>query len=323
MSAKRERQALVAVAVLLVASWSYALADLARGGEPPRIAAVGIVRGAPHAVSLEARSRTDFDGHGLEFVQAIEENAAYVKHRISYLGGGLKVSGVLLIPKGAGPFPLLVLNHGYIDPAIYTNGRGLRREQDHRARAGYAVLHTDYRGHAFSDPDPDVDLKLRLGYVEDAVNAVLAVREAGRPEIDAERVGMLGHSMGGGVTLNALVAVPELVDAAVLFAPVSGETAERIVEAYGEPADAPDFWDGVSAIAHLDRVRAPVMLHHGTADDSTPFAWAERLDAAFREAGKEMTFHAYEGEPHEFAAAWPTVMRRTVEFFDRHLKNGG
>ena len=59
MSAKRERQALVAVAVLLVASWSYALADLARGGEPPRIAAVGIVRGAPHAVSLEALSRTD------------------------------------------------------------------------------------------------------------------------------------------------------------------------------------------------------------------------------------------------------------------------
>jgi hypothetical protein len=28
----------------------------------------------------------------------------------------------------------VILNHGYIDPAIYTNGRGLKREQDYLAR---------------------------------------------------------------------------------------------------------------------------------------------------------------------------------------------
>ena len=49
------------------------------------------------------------------------------------------------------------------------------------------------------------------------------MREARLPGVDAERVGMLGHSMGGGVTLNALTAMPGLVDAAVLFAPVSGD----------------------------------------------------------------------------------------------------
>lgn len=38
--------------------------------------------------------------------------------------------------------------------------------------------------------------------------------------MDPERVGMLGHSMGGGVTMYALVAHPDLVDAAVLYAPV-------------------------------------------------------------------------------------------------------
>ncbi len=337
MTTRRQRLTLAVVAVLLTATWGYAIGGAAREGEVRPIAAVGIVRAAPHPVSLEALSRTAFDGRGLAFVRTLAETAAYVRHEISYMSGGLRISGVMNVPKGEGPFPLLVLNHGYIDPAIYTNGRGLRREQDYLANAGYAVLHTDYRGHASSDADPDADLKLRLGYVEDAVNAVLAVREAKVPRVDAERVGMLGHSMGGGVTLNALVAVPELVDAAVLFAPVSGdardnferwmrtrrETAERIVEAYGEPADAPEFWDGVSAIAHLDRVRAPVLLHHGTADESTPFVWAERLDAAFKDAGKDLTFHAYEGEPHEFAAAWPLVMRRTVEFFDRYLKNGG
>ncbi len=289
---------------------------------------------APHPVSLEALSRTSFDGGEFEIGRILASNEAYVRHHVTYRSSGLRISGILNLPKGAGPFPLLILNHGYIDPAIYTNGRGLKREQDYLTRRGYAVLHTDYRNHAESDKDPLTDERLRLGYAEDAINAVLAVRAAKLPTVDASRVGMLGHSMGGGVTLQVLTAVPELVDAAVLFAPVSAdardnfrrwtesrrEVAARIREAYGAPEDNPAFWDGASPITRLDRIETPVLLHHGTADESTPHAWAERLDAAMREAGKEMTFHSYPGEPHEFAAAWPTVMARTAEFFDQRLK---
>ena len=51
-------------------------------------------------------------------------------------------------PTGKGPFPAVVLNHGYIEPSIYVTGQGLAREQDYLARAGFVVLHTDYRGHA-------------------------------------------------------------------------------------------------------------------------------------------------------------------------------
>lgn len=291
----------------------------------------------PHAVSLEAFSRTAFNGRDLALGPVLASNDAYVRHYVTYRSGALRVSGVMNVPRGEGPFPLLVLNHGYIDPAVYTNGRGLKREQDYLARNGYAVLHTDYRNHADSDDDPDAELRLRLGYAEDAVNAVLAVRKAQLPNVDAARVGMLGHSMGGGVTLQVLTSVPDLIDAAVLFAPVSAdardnfhrwterrpEVAERIRAAYGGPDENPVFWYGVSPMTRLDRITAPVMLHHGTADESTPHAWAVTLDTAMRNAQKPMTFHSYDGEPHEFTAAWPMVMARTVEFFDRHLgKNG-
>ena len=129
---------------------------------------------------------------------------------------------------GKGPFPVLVLNHGYIDPAIYVNGQGLMREQDYLAREGYVVLHTDYRNHAASDDDPRSELRLRLGYTEDVINAVLARQAfAARRTLDGERVGLLGRSMGGGVTYNVLVAQPGLVDAAVVFAPVSSNTADN------------------------------------------------------------------------------------------------
>ena len=51
-------------------------------------------------------------------------------------------------PPGAGPFPAVVLTHGYIDPAIYVNGQGMTREQATSPARGYVVLHTDYRNHA-------------------------------------------------------------------------------------------------------------------------------------------------------------------------------
>src|SRR4029450_2557058 len=102
-------------------------------------------------------------------------------------------------------FPAPHLTNGYIDPDVYTNGRGLRREQDYLARHGYVVLHTDYRNHAQSDADPNDERNLRVGYTEDVVNAVLALRTSGLPAVDPNRIGLLGRSVGGGVTYNVLV----------------------------------------------------------------------------------------------------------------------
>jgi uncharacterized protein len=286
-------------------------------------------------VSYEALFHKEITGSDLKLGAVLADNAAYTRYTITYKSGDLLISGIMNIPKGQGPFPLLILNHGHIDTSVYTNGRGLKREQDYLARHGYAVLHTDYRNHAFSDTDDENENRFRMGYVEDAIAAVLAVRAAKLPTIDASKVGMLGHSMGGGVTLGALVTQPDLVDAAVLFAPVSGDArlnyekwtksnssrAREMESRYGTPEENPAFWDGVSAATHYDRVAAPVLIHHGTADASVPLAWSEDLDARLRAAGKNVTFDVYDAEPHEFIADWPLVMQRTLEFYNKILKN--
>ncbi len=288
----------------------------------------------PHDVSIEALRQKEFSGGDLVLGTIQTQNESYTRYTITYRSGNLNISGIMNIPKGPGPFPLLILNHGYIEESLYTNGRGLKREQDYLARHGYAVLHTDYRNHAFSDKDPDNDMRYRMGFAEDAVNAILAVQEAKLPAIDASRVGMLGHSMGGGVTLSALIAAPELIDAAVLFAPVSGdatlnyerwtlkrpERAQEMREKYGSPEENPDFWNGVSAINYLEYIDDPVMIHHGTSDESVPVEWSEDLNKRLLDEGKDVTLHLYPAEPHEFIKAWTQVMERTVEFFDRTVK---
>lgn len=291
----------------------------------------------PHPVSLQALMVKRYDGRQLRVGRILARTSDYTRHFVTYKSGKLTISGIMNVPDGKGPFPVLILNHGYIDPAIYTNGRGLAREQDYLARKGYVVLHTDYRSHAQSDDDPTAELKLRLGYTEDVINAVLAVKESRLPYLDAERIGLLGRSMGGGVTLNALVVKPGLVDAAVLFAPVSSNTvdnfdrwirrnpdrdrlSDRIIEEYGSPERNPQFWRDVSPVTFFDRITEPILIHHGTDDESCPIRWSRRTQAALEKAGKDSTLYVYKGEHHAFMPQWPLSMRRTVAFFDRELK---
>src|SRR6187401_2812748 len=210
---------------------------------------------SPDRVSLPALMRAKLRAGPIRRLRQVAVTDAYRRYDVTYGSGDLRISGVLLVPHGKGPFPAVVLNHGYIEPSIYVTGQGLMREQDYLARAGFVVLHTDYRGHAASDPASDRSRESRLGYTRDAINAVQAVKK--ERYVDPDRVAMLGRSMGGGVTYNALVAKPGLVKAAVVFAPVSSdfvdnfnrwtvaerpEAAAATYRRYGTPKREPEFY---------------------------------------------------------------------------------
>jgi dipeptidyl aminopeptidase/acylaminoacyl peptidase len=278
----------------------------------------------------------EYDGRRLRLGDVVATTDAYEQRAATFRGDGLTLSGQMLVPHGRGPFPVVVLAHGYIDPAVYVTGQGLRREQDWLARAGYAVLHVDYRNHAGSDRDPLAEERLRLGYTVDVINAVQAVRRSDDRRLDGDRVGLLGRSMGGGVVYNVLAAAPGLVDAAVVFAPVSslaadnfnrwvrfdpqrGGVSRRILRRYGAPEDNRRFWRQASPRPYFDRVTEPLLLHHGTADDVCPIRWSRATMRALERADVDARMLTYPGEPHAFIALWPSSMRRTVRFLERHL----
>jgi dipeptidyl aminopeptidase/acylaminoacyl peptidase len=285
---------------------------------------------------VEALIGTRFTGGGLRIRDELLDAGAYTRYSVSYRSQGLRISGIMNVPSGRGPFPVLILNHGYIDPGIYVTGQGLAREQDWLARRGFVVLHTDYRNHAGSDDDPTVDYRLRLPYAVDVVNAVRAVRRSDLPHLDGDRIGYLGRSMGGNVTLNALVARPAMVDAAVLYASTSSLAADnwrqfyrgdgdrarvnaRMRRTYGLPAQSPGFWRAASPRPYFDRVQAPVLMHHGTVDDTCPIGWSRATVRALHRAGKRARLATYQGEGHTMYAQWERSMRRSAAFFRRTL----
>lgn len=301
---------------------------------PAEPAAPAALEQAPSTLSVRHFGGMRLEGTEFLLGDVLEENASYTRHAISYRSNGLLISGILNTPKGEGPFPLIVLNHGYISPAVYTSGRGLRREQDYLARQGFAVVHPDYRGHAGSDPSPDRSgvYDAGLEYSMDSANAILALREAKLPRIHAERAAMLGHSLGGGVSLNIAAGRPDLIDALILYAPVhsdawenflrwrdEGEDGQATRAAMGTREENPEAWDALSSLTHLQEISVSVLLFHGTQDESVPKAWSDFLAERLRSLGKEVTYVEYEGEKHEFIPRWNDFMEKTTAFLRANL----
>ena len=281
--------------------------------------------------SLPALMREEFRPSPIRQVEELGRNSAFIRSRVTYSSGDLTISGVLLRPHGEGPFPGIVLNHGFIEPSTYRTGQGLRREQTHLARAGFVVLHTDYRGHADSDDPVDpFDRASRVGYARDAISAVLALRQ--ESYVDADRTAMFGKSMGGAVTLNALVAQPGLVKAAVIFSSMSSSFVEN-VEHFARPAEVREFYQGfglpeqspesyarLSPRTYFDRITAAILLQHGIADRVCPYRWSVTTQQLLAEAGVDSELVAWTGEDHAFDAAWEAAMDRSIEFLREQLQ---
>ena len=284
----------------------------------------------PADVSLDALANQKFNGAELKLIKKVAGANKYSKYQISYLSEKLTISGVLYIPKGKGPFPGLVLGHGYIDPKIYKNGQGMKREQNYFASNGFIVLHTDYRNHSFSSKDKLSNIKFRMDYSADVVNAAMALKNSDLKTLDKSKISYVGRSMGGGIGFNIAVSTKDVFSSYVLYAPTSANYPQNfnkwgrdnparskpIRDFVGLPEENPEFWKGVSPENYWDRTTAPIMIHHGVEDESCSISWARSAVKGLKAAQKEVVFFEYPGEGHNLYASWNKSMIRTVNFLN-------
>ena len=291
----------------------------------------------PNPISVAALSQADLSGGDLRLGAVRERTAGYTSYDVTFasttMGAGsrpLRISGVLNVPTGPGPFPAVVLAHGYIDPAYYVRGQGMTRERGFLADRGFVALHVDYRNHAESTDDPRVETAVRLGYSADVIAAARALQDTDDVRVDHDRIALFGRSMGGGVMLKALAAEPGLFAAGTGWASVSSLEAENFAQfqasdapraelvadtrgRHGLPADDPAFWRGVSSRPAFGDITEPVLMVHGRFDDTCPPRWARATQRALTEAGVDSTLEWYD-DGHAFGPAFVAAMDRTVRF---------
>ncbi|MBE2235603.1 MAG: alpha/beta fold hydrolase [Anaerolinea sp.] len=280
---------------------------------------------------LAARAYGDGE---LQIEQLLAVTDAFTRTLITFPSDGLTIYGFMNVPQGEGPFPVVLTLHGYVDPARYQTLTYTTGYADALARAGYLVIHPNFRNWPPSDSGPE---DYRVGQAVDVLNLLALVQEmGGQPgplaQADPERIGIWGHSMGGGIA-QRVIAVSDAVDAAVLYGSMSGDEAlnhERILwftngaRGLWDQAPPADALQRISPINYLDRVTAAVSIHHGDQDDQVPLAWSEDLCARLQALGKPVECFTYPGQPHTFVGEGNQLfMQRVRDFFGRMLGGGG
>lgn len=302
-----------------------------------------------HPLMIEVMRAQTYPGSDIVFEQTLEPGDNYNRYVVSYLSEGYKIYALLTVPQGQAPptgWPIIIFNHGYIPPAEYRTTERYVDYVDYFARNGYIVFRSDYRGHGNSEGVATGGYS-SPAYTVDVLNGMVSV--ATLPSADPNRIGMWGHSMGGHITLRAMV-ISDAIKAGVIWAGVVGPYPDlfarsnlaptrdpaititpvvpggrgwwrqSLIQTYGTVEENPHFWNSISANAFLANLSGPIQLHHGTNDSSVPAAASELLQAQMEAAGLPSELFIYEGDNHNISANFYTAMRRSLAFFDAHVK---
>lgn len=251
------------------------------------------------------------------------------EEQIRFQNEGQWLYGMLHLPEGPDRAPGIIMVHGFTGHRIESHGLFVKAARA-LATAGVAALRFDCRGSGESEGE-FCDMTV-AGEVADA-RAALDVLAA-RPELDPERLGVLGLSLGACVSACLAGSDPR-VQALVLWSPTALILSQGLPSFV--PADAPQqisnqgwfdhggnrvglaFVRGLADVRPLEAARmyaGPALVVYGTADalvsPENPQAYLDALPGP-----KE--YITVKGADHTFSScAWEAqVIEATVSWFGR------
>lgn len=179
-------------------------------------------------------------------------------------------------------------------------------------RAGMSGMAINYRNDPGETADPTGKYQFGLTEWRDLEGAVGYALDNG-----AEDVVLVGYSMGGGIILSFLYesTLAGSVRGAILDAPMAdfGATVDFGIREFGVPGFLVQLplgfasvrfgidWEGMDYVARLEELRIPVLLLHGTEDQTVPYGIAEELAEKRPDL---ISFESFEGARH--VKSWGT-----------------
>lgn len=224
---------------------------------------------------------------------------------------GLEIPGILYRPLGASPgnpVPALVSLHGGPGGIAF---RTWDERLQHLANHGFAVLDLNYRGSRGYGRTFRTLSDRRHGEAD--VADILAARDwlAALDWVDGERIGLLGDSFGGFLTLATLAQYPESFAVGIAgHGPVNwistlniaadrlGPAVEAQYAAIGHPEQDAEQLRRVSPYFQADRVAKPLLLYYGANDPRFDMSEIEEFVTTVRGNGVPVEHLLFDDEGH-------------------------
>lgn len=243
---------------------------------------------------------------------------------------GLEIRGYLTLPQGrdARDLPLVVLPHG---GPFARDDWGYDPWVQYLAAKGYAVLQPNFRGSTgFGKQFVHAgDGEWGRGMQDDIDDGVRWLAERGT--VDLKRVCIMGASFGGYAAMWAAARNPDLYRCAISFAGISDVAAQL---AYDRKTFAPRYFkawqrriqgsaaslDALSPIHRVGDMTVPMLIAHGSEDETVPVAQSAMLHEALTREGRAHDYVVYSGEGHDLEdpANKADLLTRIGAFLDAH-----
>jgi len=248
-----------------------------------------------------------------------------MEHHLTFRSDGETVAAVLHLPR-VKRAPGVVMCHGFTGHKAETHRLFVSTAREF-CRHGLAVLRFDFRGSGDSDGEfRDMTISREIADARAALEFL-----SSRSEVDANRVGVLGLSMGGCVAA-CLAGRDPRVKALVLWAALAhpGRIFQRLLPSFEPGQQVADMngWDigrqfledarRVAPLEEIGQYRGSCLILHGSQDQSVPPSDAEDYHRALG-ARSELCF--VEDADHVFSSfTWKKqVIARSREFFSETL----
>ena len=214
---------------------------------------------------------------------------------------GLEIPGYVTIPKGEGPFPLVVQHNG----GPHVNAvQGYSEMSQMLANAGYMVFYPQNRiSTGWGQKHFDAGYgEHGLAMQDDKDDGVKYLIEQGL--VDPDRVAFFGWSYGGYAALVATSREEQLYQCAIAVAAVADAEKVYRTRSRGSSPKAIDDWAkrrgmiGINPINEVEKVNIPLLMVHGDVDRRVLYFNFTDYKKAFEAAGKDGQFVTLKGADH-------------------------
>lgn len=242
---------------------------------------------------------------------------------------GLEIASFYYAPKDILNPPAIINIHGGPESQYQPIFSGLMQ---YFVYSGYAVITPNVRGSSgYGKQFLSLDnVEKRLDAVADIQSLVSYLKE--QKLVDSEKLGVMGGSYGGYMTLACLCFYPALFKAGVDIVGIANivsflentaphRRALRESE-YGSLEKDRKLLESLSPINHIEKIIAPLLVIHGANDPRVPLSEAEQVKEKLTALNRTVELLVYEDEGHGLGKlknvldAYPKI----VQFLDKNLK---